>query len=213
MHLADKRMQFVDIEYEVFNGVDGSVMERVWKSFSKEVPIFTNSNYLACCISHLSIYKHALEMGHTRVLVVEDDCRIRRDANDHFSQTIERVPPDWELLYLGFIPLSDDCSRWDYNTFSILNKNVAGAKNFWGLFGYGITDSLMKETLELYDREFPMELDRHFVTNVQPRGKSYGIVPQVFAAEDGISDNSGRNETGMLQRSVDARFGNLTDYV
>ena len=71
----------------------------------------------------------------------------------------------------------------------------------------------MVETLERYDKDFPMELDRYFVTEIQPRKKSYGISPQMFCAEDGISDNSGRMETTMMERSVDIRFANLTEYI
>ena len=210
--LADKRMRTCDIKYKRFGATDGSVMRRVWMSYAKTNPYFTNPNYLACAISHLAIYKDALEKGYQRILVVEDDNRIRNDANELFSKAIDHVPLTWELLYLGFIPLNDDQSMWNYNVFQIIGDSVARAKNFWGLFGYAITAAVMNETLDAYDRDFPMELDRYFVSRVQPRNKSYGIIPQIFAAEDGVSDNSGRNEHGMLQRSIDARFGRVNDY-
>ena len=58
-----------------------------------------------------------------------------------------------------------------------------------------------------------MELDRYFVTHIQPRGLSYAVTPQIFAADDGESDNSGVNETGMLERSIDARFANVKQYI
>jgi GR25 family glycosyltransferase involved in LPS biosynthesis len=212
--LAKKRMAFCEIEHEVFGATDGSVMRKVWESFYEKNQYFTNPSYLGCAISHLAIYRDALERGYKRILIVEDDNRIRMNANSHFSDAISRVPEDWNnLLYLGFIPLTDDCSQWNYGVFGFLNNNVAQANNFWGLFGYGIHEDLMKETLETYDTEFPMELDRFFVTRIQPRGTSYGITPQIFAADDGVSDNSGRNETGMLERSTDSRFSRLTDYI
>jgi len=71
----------------------------------------------------------------------------------------------------------------------------------------------MKEMIEIYNKDFPMEIDRFFVNYIQPRGKTYGMTPQIFAADDGYSDNSNIVETGMLQRSIDARFGSITDYV
>jgi GR25 family glycosyltransferase involved in LPS biosynthesis len=213
MALADKRMQFCDIHYKRFGATDGSVMKRLWESYYKENTFFSNSSYLGCAVSHLSIYRDALERGYSRILIVEDDNRIRYNANQLFSSKIQDIPEDWHLLYLGFIPLNDDCSRWDYNLFQLLKNGVGEAKNFWGLFAYGISSDTMKETLEIYERDFPMELDRFFVAEIQPRKKSYGIVPQIFAADDGVSDNSGRNEQGMLQRSVDSRFAKLTDYI
>ena len=210
--LADKRMRMCNINYTRFGATDGSVMRRIWMSYARNNTYFTNPNYLACAISHLAIYKDALEKGHQRILVVEDDNRIRYDANALFSKAIDGVPPTWELLYLGFIPLNDDQSLWNYNVFQIIGDNVALARNFWGLFGYGITAAVMNETLDAYDRDFPVELDRYLVSRIQSRNKSYGIVPQIFAADDGVSDNSGRNEQGMLRRSIDARFGTVDDY-
>jgi GR25 family glycosyltransferase involved in LPS biosynthesis len=212
LRIASKKMQFCEIEFERFGATDGSVMKRVWESYNRENQHFLNPSYLGCAISHLSIYRDAIEKGYERILIVEDDNCIRKNANEAFSLAIPHVP-DWELLYLGFIPLTDDCSRWDYNVFNVVAPNVAQANNFWGLYGYGINSTLMQEILDKYDSDFPMELDRYFVSHIQPRGRSFGITPQIFAADDGLSDNSGRVETGMMQRSVDSRFAKLTDYV
>jgi GR25 family glycosyltransferase involved in LPS biosynthesis len=215
MELMKKRLDFTEIDHQVFNAVDGSVMRKIWEAFSEKNPIFGNSNYLGCAISHLSIYQHAIEMGHEKILIIEDDDRIHRNANSQMELFSSQIPEWDELLYLGYIPLSDDCSRWDYNVCgnNFISTNVFVAKNLWGLYGYGISKNLMKEILEIYDKDFPMELDRFFVTTIQPRGKSYGVTPQIFAADDGYSDNSRLQETGMLQRSIDARFANLIDYV
>lgn len=217
LRISRKKFEYVDIRnYEVFNGTDGSVMNHIWEILSIENRHFKNPNYLGCAISHLSIYKSALENGYKRILIVEDDCRINRDIQHLFSQNIKFIPSDWnELLYLGFIPLSDDCSMWDYNAFSekFISKNTFTAKNLWGLYSYGIGEKLMRELLEVYDKNFPMELDRYFVNFVQPRNRSYAMVPQLFCAEDGKSDNSGIVETSMIERSVDARFARHTDFI
>ncbi len=212
LQLSKKRLDFCDIKYSVFNGTDGSVVKKLWKSLSN--PNFANSNYIGCAISHLSIYKDAIENGYKRILILEDDNRIKRDANDQFRLIVENIPIEWDLLYLGFIPLSDDCSRWDYNLVNnFLSKNIFYAKNLWGLYSYGISEQLMKDTIDEYNENFPMELDRYFVTRIQPNGKSFGVTPQLFAADDGFSDNSGKTEISMLQRSVDTRYTKLTDYI
>jgi GR25 family glycosyltransferase involved in LPS biosynthesis len=215
LSLTQKRLKFVEIEnFTVFNGVDGSVMKRLWEVYSEKNTFFKNPNYIGCSLSHLSIYADAIEKGYQRILVIEDDNRIHRSVNSLMEKYVPQVPEWKDLLYLGFIPLSDDCSRWDYNIVSnFVNKNVFVAKNLWGLFAYGITQNLMKEMIEVYNKDFPMEIDRYFVTNIQPRGGSFGLTPQLFSADDGLSDNSGVVETGMLQRSVDTRFANLTDYI
>lgn len=213
--LTDKRMKFCDIEYDTFHAVDGTVMKRLWEVYSKETSYFSNPSYLGTAVSHLAIYKDAISNGYKKILILEDDNRIHRNANQLFALNISTLPDDWELLYLGFIPLSDDCTMWNYNVLAdrFVTPKMFRAKNCWGLYAYGITDKLMKEILAVYDEKFPMELDRYFTSTIQPRDKSYGFVPQLFAADDGYSDNSGRVENSMLTRSIDARFATHTDYV
>lgn len=211
LKITEKRLQFMDLNYEIFNGTDGSVINHLWKSLDNKN--FKNPSYLGCAISHLSIYQDALENGHERILIIEDDFRIHRNLEEIFKN-IQTIPKWDELLYLGFIPLSDDLSSWNYNVFDqFISKNVFIAKNLWGLYGYGIHSKLMKELLSVYDKKFPMELDRYFVNFIQPRNKSYGITPQIFAADDGYSDNSKKIEINMMQRSVDTRFAKLKDYI
>lgn len=206
------KLQNVNIEFEKFGATDGSVMNQIWKSFNTNNKYFTNPNYLGCAISHLSIYQDALTKGYSNILIIEDDICIHQDIDKIFGQSIKKIT-DWELLYLGFIPLSDDMQQWNYNIFDIIQPGIAQAKNFWGLYGYGISKKLMQETLNVYANTFPMELDRYFVNYIQPKGKSYGIIPQPIAAADGdYSDNSGIVERGMLQRSIDTRFGKIEDY-
>ena len=209
---STKKLEYCEIEFERFAAVDGSVLQNVWETFSSKKHTLANPNYLACAISHLSIYRDALDNGYSKILIVEDDVSIRKNANEEFNNIIDSLP-DWELLYLGFIPLTDDRTQWTYKEFDVVSKNIAQSKNFWGLYGYGISSELMQEVLERYNRDFSMELDRFFVKEIQPRGKSYGIIPQIFAAEDGYSDNSLVIETGMMQRSIDGRFGKLADYL
>jgi GR25 family glycosyltransferase involved in LPS biosynthesis len=201
--------------YEIFQAVDGNVIQKIWKSFFEKNYFFSNSNYLACAISHLSIYNDALAKSYKSILIIEDDVKILVNANKYFAKLQSEIPSEWDLLYLGFIPLSDDCTRWDYNVFSdrFISSQVFLAKNLWGLYGYGIGEDLMKETLKIYDEEFPMELDRFFVTRIQKKMKCYALTPQIFAAEDGYSDNSRTVETGMMERSVDSRYAKHTDYI
>jgi GR25 family glycosyltransferase involved in LPS biosynthesis len=213
--LADKRMKFCDIDYTIFHATDGQVMNKLWSSIHNESSSFSNPSYIATAVSHLSIYNDALSKGYNKILIVEDDNKIHRHANNLFDAHYHDVPDDWKLLYLGYIPLNDDISMWDYNVLNdrFITSNVFKAKNCWGLYAYGIESSLMRETIDVYNESFPMELDRYFVTEVQPRGCAWGITPQLFAADDGFSDNSGRHESNMLMRSVDSRHAQHIDYI
>ena len=206
------KLNSLGLKYDIFHGCDGYVIEHIWSKFNN--PYFLNSRYLACSISHLSIYQDALENGHQKVLILEDDNIIHTEIQQIFDKFDN---PEFEdLFYLGYIPLSDDLQMWTYeityNSTTSINSNFFRCRNLWGLFAYGITSTLMEEILAVYKKDFPMELDRYFVNEIQPRGKSIGIVPQLFACGDNIfSDNTGSSEH-LSTTSIDNRFANRNNY-
>lgn len=203
-----RRLEKYEIKFEKFTATDGSVMRRVWEGFGNAY--FSTPNYLACAISHLSIYHDANIRGFDKILILEDDVVINKNINEILKNPI----PDWrDIFYLGWIPLSDDKTWWTYSMADqFIAPNFVVAKNFWGMFSYGITRNFRDEILDIYNREFPMELDRFLVEKIQPQMRCLAITPQLFACQDTWSDNGGWHQTGMLVRSVDARFGKLEDY-
>lgn len=212
MLLSQKRLSFMDLKYERFGAVDGGVFNHLHKKLDN--PYFTNPNYVACATSHLSIYHDALKNGYNRILILEDDNRINMNLHSIWSALNKDILDASEVMYLGFIPLSDDCSVWTYEMVSEkISDYIYRAKNFWGLYAYSPSRSTMEELLDTYNNEFPMEIDRYFVSKIQPRGYSIGISPQLFAADDGPSDNSGKVEMEMIVRSTDGRFSRVTDYI
>ena len=209
---TNDRLTRFGIKYERFGATDGSVINPIWNQFYKENQYFTTPNYLACAISHLSIYKDAVQNNYNRILIIEDDVVINRNIHSIFESI---NTPEWEdIFYLGFIPLSDDQSMWTYHIVdNFISNGIFTPKNLWGLYAYGLTNKIMVELLEVYDRDFPMEIDRYLVNHIQPRGKSIAISPQLFACQDIYSDNMNVVQLNMLQRSVDQRFAKLNDYI
>ena len=214
LSMTEKRLKFAGIEFEKFSAVDGESIKGIHRVFASYNSRFVNANYLACAASHLGIYNSAIEQGFERILILEDDCRVHRDAVSIFNSKISSIP-DWDLLYLGYIPLSDDLSLWNYRVLNdrYISEGVFKAKNLWGLYSYGISKHMMLKMLEIYDKGFPMEIDRFFVESIQQNDRCFGISPQLFCAEDGMSDNSKNYETGMMEKSIDSRYANKHDYV
>ncbi len=207
-----KRLNRFGIEYERFGATDGSVMRPIWESFCKENKSFSNPNYLACSISHLSIYKDAILNGYNRILIIEDDVLINKNIHSIFESI--NIPIWEDLFYLGYIPLSDDQTMWTYQIVNnFISNNIFIPKNLWGLYAYGISNNLMKEMIDIYNVEFPMEIDRYLVNHIQTRGKSIAITPQLFCCQDIYSDNMSQNQVDMTARSVDSRFASTTDYL
>jgi len=207
------KLNQLNIEYDVFHGCDGKVLQHLWNKLDNQN--FVNPQYLGCAISHLSIYQDALESGFNKILILEDDNLIHRDVQSIFSSI--DIPDFSDLLYLGYIPLSDDLQYWTYelayNQHNAINSNFFKCRNLWGLYSYGITDKLMTELIETYKTSFPMELDRYFVNFIQTRGESIAISPQIFCCDDDIvSDNTGHS-VHLSTRSIDSRFANRQDYI
>ena len=201
------RLNEVGIDFEKYGATDGSVMNHIWNKLGNNY--FSNPNYLACSISHLSIYNDAISKGYTKILILEDDVKVNLNCQSLFNQISNQIPVDWELLYFGYIPLTDDCSYWSYNIFNdrYLSQNI------WGLFSYAISENLMKEMVDIYNTSFPMEIDRYYVNNIQQRGKSYGISPQLFCVDNIHSDNLNRQDLNMIEKSVDIRYAKYEDYI
>jgi glycosyl transferase family 25 len=58
---------------------------------------------LACAFSHRNIYQLILTNGWKRVLIIEDDAVPDFCNLVNLKETINELPPNWELFYLGYI--------------------------------------------------------------------------------------------------------------
>ena len=207
------KLDKLNIVYDVFHGCDGKVLEHLFSKLQN--PYFSNSRYLGCAISHLSIYQDAIESGYNRILIIEDDNLVHHDIQNLFDSF--DVPEFEDLIYLGYIPLSDDIYMWTYELahkyFNSINQKFFRCRNLWGLFAYGLTSKLMHEIISDYNEGFPMELDRYFVTKIQPRGHSIAASPQLFCCDDDVlSDNTGHSEH-LSTKSIDSRFSRREHYI
>jgi glycosyl transferase family 25 len=57
---------------------------------------------LGCSLSHRKIYEDTVRNGWKRVLVFEDDAVPRLDDLPRAEAALAELPPDWELVYLGY---------------------------------------------------------------------------------------------------------------
>jgi GR25 family glycosyltransferase involved in LPS biosynthesis len=209
------RAQRFGLSFTLFPAVSGKLFSDVYRTFSsaKETTI-SNPNYMACALSHLSIYRHALAMGHRRILVIEDDLLFNKNMPQMFSDAVDEVPDDWKLLYLAWIPLSDDLRFWDYSVINdrFIGKSVFKARNLWSAMAYGIDSFMMEHLTSRYNRSFDKEIDRVFVEEIQTNFPCYGIDPQVFCGYDNYSNNTERNDS-IFNKSFDSRRAMPEDYV
>lgn len=217
MKTMNKRLQFIDLSYERFAGIDGSaILPFIHQKLNNFH--FSNSAYVGCCLSHLSIYQLALDRGYSKILILEDDNRVHRNAQEIFKVSMIELEDDTDLIHFAYISLTDDLTMWSYgilNSDEEFSEHFYKSKNLWSLMAYGISAKLMKHLLEVYQKSFPMELDRYFVDFIMkdPNFKCRAIRPQLFCAEDNLSDNSGIYTPNLMKKSVDLRYSQYHDYV
>ena len=101
-----------ELNYQIFWGVDGSDLniEKITDeglydpNLSKEksptgeglVP-----GEIGCALSHLEVYKDILKEGYKNALILEDDITLDPEFRGQLTQSLEELPENWELLYLG----------------------------------------------------------------------------------------------------------------
>lgn len=209
------RAQRFGLSFTFYPAISGKLFKDIHAGHSeKRTTTITNPNYMACALSHLSIYRHALSNGYSRILVIEDDLLFNKNMDAIFSNAIKEVPEDWKLLYLAWIPLSDDLMYWNYSIIDdrFIGDHVFRAKNLWSAMAYGIDSSMMQILVDRYNESFDKEIDRVFVEEIQPNFPCYGITPQPFCGYDNYSNNTERYDS-IFNKSFDSRRASPNDYI
>jgi GR25 family glycosyltransferase involved in LPS biosynthesis len=161
-------LHYLQIPFEIISAIHKDTVRGLHASLKNDFPnsTITLPGYLACLFSHLSIYKTALDRGYKSILIFEDDVLIHKDIKTLLQIVMKNVPSNWDLLYLGYLPLSEDMSYWSFNLppESKINEYVVRSKGFWCCHAYCIKDTLMKHIIETYNTLLPpLEIDRFMV--------------------------------------------------
>ncbi|REL24199.1 hypothetical protein DYD21_19660 [Rhodohalobacter sp. SW132] len=119
------KKRLAGLDYEIFWGVDGQKLDireleekglydsEKAKFIKKELKLpqrDLSMSILGCALSHVGIYKDAIKNGYEKVLIMEDDITIDQSKNQHLKQALDELPPDWELLYLGYLQNNNELS-------------------------------------------------------------------------------------------------------
>ena len=204
MERVNDILHYLKIPYERFPALHKDTVVGLHAALMKQQPQTTicNPGYLACLLSHLSIYKLAIDRGYKSILILEDDILIHKNAQGMVCDVMKKVPDNWDLLYFGYLKLSEDLKTWSHNMDpdSYINNSIVRSKGFWCCHSYAINDDLMKEVLKLYNENstpMPMEIDR-FLVKLQAdnfldsdrQWNLYGCTPRIFGQIGCISDLS-----------------------
>jgi glycosyl transferase, family 25 len=101
------KRHFTGMEYSFREGVDGNTLDQsdsridfARASKNNGRPFLMNE--AACSLSHFALLQEIVSKRLKRVLIFEDDAVLVQRASKWIPYCLERVPEDWELLYLGY---------------------------------------------------------------------------------------------------------------
>jgi glycosyl transferase, family 25 len=101
------------LHYELFEGVDklnfslNDFKKSGEYNSARYQQFYTNSvdmplGMFCCALGHVKIYEAIITNGYKKTLILEDDVLLTDDKLVGFSQIINELPANWELLYLGY---------------------------------------------------------------------------------------------------------------
>ena len=90
LYKLTSQLDFFDLEYEIFYGVNGKKIKAKYESDNMNV---------GCTASHGQVLQRASIMGLDNCLVLEDDCEL----SDNFLEQLQNLelPEDWNVCYLS----------------------------------------------------------------------------------------------------------------
>ena len=174
-----------NLDVERFSAVDGFALGLVDARAHRMSP-----GAIGCSRSHLEIIKIARDRKYKSVLIFDDDIELDEDFNEKFSKCVEKLPADWELLYLGGINIESD------KTVEHINDHIDRVERMAGTYAIIVRDSMYDMVIKELTAELRW-LDANYA-RFQKQHKSYIVVPHLIWVRSDFSD--------IYQRFTDTCF-------
>ena len=126
-----KECDNLNIKFERFPGVNVNNLSKniLDKYIPKEIQKYRTNGMIGCGLSHLFVWKDAINKNYKNIVVFEDDISFTDDFNEYFLNVIKEVPEDYDILYLGYKDTicdpPEDCSyNYVYKPYFPLNLHA-----------------------------------------------------------------------------------------
>jgi GR25 family glycosyltransferase involved in LPS biosynthesis len=99
-----KECDNINIKFERFPGVNVNNLSKeiLNKYIPNKIQKYGPNGMIGCGLSHLFVWKDAINKNYKNILVLEDDVFFTDDFNEYFLNVIKEVPEDYDILYLGY---------------------------------------------------------------------------------------------------------------
>jgi len=168
-------------------GVDGNLLtEEELSKFNFRTIKSKNRGHAGCSLSHKGIYENALNKGHKRILVLEDDCFVSEPLTflEDIEKAAKELPDDWFIFYIGG-------HEWNINKsipmIEPYSEHLVKAMQVFETHAYFINIESIKFILDLFKLD-PREIDDMHVYLQQKLRRSFFTNPVLCSQRPCFSD-------------------------
>lgn len=185
LHWKVRRMQAIDARYMSVQSFCKKYQNRPQVAGSPK----TDTQSIACALSHINCIRHAQRMEYGRILVLEDDAMFHHDI----IATLQSKPlPEASVVYLGASQYNWDCV-----------KPVDGfyrASETYGMFAYILKACMFDALVDLW-MQFGTTCDGYMANVVQKDFNCPVYFPNLVVADVNQSDIRGpRNQIDQARK-------------
>ncbi len=195
----DRQLRDCNITYERFSGVVGKHIA----SDSRLSPFccqFCTDGIKGCALSHHTIWEEVIANRYQAVMVLEDDVVVPPNFQDKVRDILQRVPEDWEVIYLGCKLFCQDkhlASKVGNRLLGMVaeeyDRDIHAVKGSAGTYAYILKRSFIEKII---DEPITTHVDVELQGWIQKHGaKAYGLHPELVTPGDDASGKSNLSDT------------------
>jgi len=182
------------INYKMFYGFD-TIKTGVTAKILQEqeytiLDTWVTIGAVGCYISHYMLWQNIMDSNTDIFFIVEDDVSLVDNFSDLFTEYLQYVPSDWDIIYVG------------HESLHLVNPKVINDKVSQGVpactYAYVIKKNIIPMLLELAPIDMP--IDTMIRLKLGDRIKSYAFTPKLATQKSSVVE----------QTNYDSIFKSLT---
>ena len=138
---------------------------------------------IGCAISHYEIIKNISEENNNNIyIILEDDINFKKNFISNVKKVIKKAPNDWDIIYIGYGPISDDYKN------KKINDNFFRTNRIHGTFGYILNKKGASKILNIFPIKYQIDTALYLASR-NKKINSYIYKPQLIFHYDYSSTN------------------------
>ena len=193
---VQEQFKKAEIKAERFSAVDGNprrwahVKDAVEGKGINDIKPESFGGVAGCIASHTDIWKAAKAQGWKNVLIIEDDCDFVHELQQRFTERINEVPQDWDLLYFGGVHET----RGGKYVPKEVSKHIVTCERMITTTCYAIKNTVYDLSLDIVLEKAPWfhtAIDGYLAAYIQPKCKAFAFHPPLAWQRKSYSDIQG----------------------